>query len=48
MEKADTKKYFKVKKDLFNKAGFANTILLALLTGFAGGVMTTIMYMIIK
>lgn len=29
-------------------AGFASPILLALLTGFAGGVITTIMYMIIK
>lgn len=48
MERVDTKKYFKVKKVLFNKAGFTNTILLSLLTGFAGGVITTIMYMVIK
>ena len=48
MERVDTKKYSKVKKVLFNKAGFTNTILLSLLTGFAGGVITTIMYMVIK
>ena len=36
IEKLDTKKYVKTKRNLFNQ------------TGFAGGVITTIMYMIIK
>lgn len=48
IEKEDVKKYVKVKKNLFNQTGFTNTILLSLLTGFAGGVITTIMYMVIK
>jgi len=48
IEKNDTKRYVKVKKNLFNQTGFTNTILLSLLTGFAGGVITTIMYMVIK
>ena len=30
------------------QAGFINLLLLSLATGFAGGVITTIMYMIIK
>lgn len=48
IEKVDNKKYVKTKRNLFNQTGFTNTILLSLLTGFAGGVITTIMYMIIK
>lgn len=48
LEKEDVKKYVKVKKNLFNQTGFTNTILLSLLTGFAGGVITTIVYMVIK
>ena len=48
IEKNDIKRYVKVKKNLFNQTGFTNTILLSLLTGFAGGVITTIMYMVIK
>lgn len=48
IEKEDVKKYVKVKKNLFNQTGFTNTILLSLLTGFAGGVITTIMYIVIK
>ena len=48
IEKLDTKKYVKTKRNLFNQTGFTNTILLSILTGFAGGVITTIIYMIIK
>ncbi len=48
LEQQDVKKYVKVKDNKNRMAGFASPILLALLTGFAGGVITTIMYMIIK
>lgn len=44
----DAKKYVKVKKDVFNKMGFTDVVLLSLLTGFAGGIITTIMYIVIK
>lgn len=44
-QKVYVKKY---KYDQYKKAGFMNTILLALLTGFAGGVITMIVYNIIK
>ena len=48
LEQQDTKKYVKIKDNKNRMAGFASPILLALLTGFAGGVITTIMYMVIK
>ena len=37
-----------VAEDDLKQAGFINLLLLSLATGFAGGVITTIMYMIIK
>lgn len=44
-QKVYVKKY---KYNQYKKAGFMNTILLALLTGFAGGVITMVVYNIIK